>query len=221
MAPKTASQQTMAFTGIDTATSRDVLLQAKPVSVAAGSVLFQPGDPCTQFFILTSGSVRVHRLAPSGREMVLYHVRAGETCILTTLCLLSDEAYSANAIVEQDVTAWAVPSSRFNALMDSSAGFRRLVFTSYAQRVADLMQRIEQLSDVPVDVRLAACLLERADATGLAAATHQALATEIGTAREVVSRTLERLAHLGMLILSRGQIELTDRPKLETLSRSW
>lgn len=216
-----ASDLNIALPGCDPAMSRDVLSQAKPVSVAAGSVLFQPGDPCAQFFILTSGCVRVHRLARSGREMVLYHVRAGETCILTTLCLLSAEAYSANAIVEQEVSAWAVPSSRFNALMDSSAGFRRLVFTSYAQRMADLMQRIEQLSDVPVDVRLAACLLERADARGMVAATHQALATEIGTAREVVSRTLERLAQLGMLILSRGQIELTDRPKLEALSRSW
>lgn len=215
------SQQTIALPGVDPATSRDVLSQAKPVSVATGSVLFQPGDPCTQFFILTSGCVRVHRLARSGREMVLYHVRAGETCILTTLCLLSAEAYSANAIVEQDVSAWAIPSSRFNALMDSSANFRRLVFTSYAQRMADLMQRIEQLSDVPVDVRLAGCLLERSDATRMVAATHQALATEIGTAREVVSRTLERLAQLGMLRLSRGRIELTDRPKLETLSRSW
>ncbi len=207
--------------GLDSATRQDVLRQAKPVAVGAGHVLFQPGDPCTQFFILNSGCVRVHRLTRSGREMVLYHVRAGETCILTTLCLLSAEAYSANAVVEQDVTAWALPAPHFNALMDSSAGFRRLVFASYAQRVADLMQRIEQLSDVPVDVRLATCLLARADATGIVAITHQALATEIGTAREVASRTLERLAQLGALKLSRGQINLTDRSILEELCRTW
>lgn len=214
-----ASDPVIAPAGIDPATWRDVVCQAKRVTLPAGSVLFQPGAACTQFFILTSGCVRVHRLARSGREMVLYHVRAGETCILTTLCLLSAEAYSASAVVEQEVGAWGVSAPRFHALMDASAGFRRLVFASYAQRIADLMQRIEELSDVPVDVRLAACLLERA-ATGHAVlTTHQALATEIGTAREVVSRTLERFGQRGLVRLSRGRIDLIDRAHLESLSR--
>jgi CRP/FNR family transcriptional regulator len=210
----------MVLPGLDPVTRQAVLAQSASVAMDAGSVLFRPGDLCTQFFVLLSGNVRVHRLARSGREMVLYHVRAGETCILTTLCLLSAETYSAGAVVEEDVSALALPSARFNALLDQSAGFRRLVFTSYAQRMADLMQRIEELSDVPVDVRLAACLLERAEDGSTIQATHQGLATEIGTAREVVSRALGRLEQLGVLHLARGQIAILDRPQLTHLARS-
>jgi CRP/FNR family transcriptional regulator len=204
--------------GIDPATAQALVAIAARAALPAGSVLFRPGDACTQFFILLAGSVRVHRLARSGREMVLYHVRAGESCILTTLCLLSAEAYSAGAIVEQDVQALAVPQAGFNGLMNSSEGFRRLVFTSYAQRMADLMERIEALSDTPVDMRLAGFLLECAGPTGIVLTTHQALATEIGTAREVVSRALGRLEQLGVLQLSRGKIDIRDRYKLELLA---
>jgi CRP/FNR family transcriptional regulator len=204
---------------MDPATAQALVASAARAALPAGSVLFRPGDPCTQFFILLAGSVRVHRFARSFREMVLYHVRAGESCILTTLCLLSAEAYSAGAVVEQDVQALAVPQAGFNGLMNSSAGFRRLVFTSYAQRLADLMERIEALSDIPVDVRLAGYLLEYASPTGSVLTTHQALATEIGTAREVVSRTLGRLEQLGVLQLSRGQVDIRDRSRLELLAQ--
>ena len=206
--------------GMDPATAQALLAMATRAALPAGSTLFRPGDPCTQFFILLAGSVRVHRLARSGREMVLYHVHAGESCILTTLCLLSAEAYSAGAIVEQEVQALAVPQDGFHRLMNSSEGFRRLVFTSYAQRMADLMERIEALSDIPVDMRLAGYLLECAGPTGSVLTTHQALATEIGTAREVVSRALGRLEHLGVLQLSRGQIDIRDRRHLEVMAQA-
>jgi len=208
----------MELPSLDPTTRQAVLSHAARVELGAGSVLFHPGDVCSQFFIMLSGQVRVHRLARSGREMVLYHVRAGESCILTTLCLLAAEVYSAGAVVESDARALALPAAQFDALLETTPGFRRLVFTSYAQRIADLMARIEELSDVPVDVRLAACLLARGGSEGVILATHQDLATDIGTAREVVSRTMMRLVRQSVLSGTRGRVVILNRAKLSAIA---
>ena len=89
----------------------------------------------------------------------------------------------------------------------------------YAARIGDLMQRIEELSDISVEVRLAVRLLALCDANNIVPTTHLGLASDIGTAREVVSRSLERMVHMGILRLSRGQVEIIDRNGLEAIAR--
>ncbi len=218
--PNRANSRDVALLGLTSATRASLLAQAIEVTLPAGSVLFRPGDLCTQFPILLSGSLRVYRIARSGREMLLYRVAGGETCIMTTACLLSSDAYAAGGTVEVGVRALALSVGGFNDLMNRSADFRAMVFAGYAARIGDLMQRIEELSDIPVDVRLAAKLLAMSDTDNIVPTTHQGLASEIGTAREVVSRTLERMEHMGVLRLSRGQVDILDRQGLAAIARS-
>jgi CRP/FNR family transcriptional regulator len=195
-----------------------LLGQARRSILPAGSVLFRPGDLCAQFLLLRSGAVRVFRVAASGREMALYRVRAGETCVMTTACLLASEAYAASGVVEEEAEALLLPAAQFEKLMAESAGFRALVFHNYAVRILDLMRRIEALCDVPVRARLAAEILGRGAAAGVARVTHQALADEIGTAREVVSRQLAAMEAAGLVRLARGRVEIGDVAGLRALA---
>jgi CRP/FNR family transcriptional regulator, anaerobic regulatory protein len=185
--------------------------------IPRGAVLFRPGDRCVQFPLIVSGSVRIQRVTESGREIVLYRVSTNETCILATASLLSDDAYSAEGVAETDVVAYIVPAERFNALMNASSAFRGLVFDGYGQRIAALMSRIEELVCTRINVRLAERLLALRGADNRIAVTQQALAADLGTAREVVGRTLKTFERSGWVKLSRGGTEITDAAALRAL----
>lgn len=185
--------------------------------IPRGAVLFRPGDQCVHFPLIAAGTVRVQRVTESGREIVLYRVSNNETCILTTASLLSDDAYSAEGIAETDVTAYIVPSERFAALMNMSAPFRALVFDGYSKRIATLMSRIEEIVCTRINVRLAERLLALKGADNRINVTQQALAADLGTAREVVGRTLKSFERSGWVRLSRGGTEITDARALRAL----
>lgn len=185
--------------------------------IPRGAVLFRPGDRCVHFPLIVSGAVRVQRVTESGREIVLYRVANNETCILTTASLLSDDAYSAEGIAETDVVAYIVPADRFAALMNVSASFRALVFEGYSKRIATLMSRIEEIVCTRINVRLAERLLALKGADNRISVTQQALAADLGTAREVVGRTLKGFERSGWVKLSRGGTEITDAKALRAL----
>ncbi|GLI91329.1 Crp/Fnr family transcriptional regulator [Methylocystis echinoides] len=185
--------------------------------IPRGSVLFRPGDACVHFPLIASGTVRVQRVTESGREIVLYRVSNNETCILTTASLLSDDAYSAEGVAETDVTAYIVPADRFAALMNASADFRALVFDGYSRRIATLMSRIEEIVCTRINVRLAERLLALRGADNRISVTQQALAADLGTAREVVGRTLKSFERSGWVKLSRGGAEITNAGALRAL----
>lgn len=153
----------------------------------------------------------------SGREIVLYRVGANETCILTTASLLSDDAYAAEGVADTDVIAYVVPADRFNALMNASQSFRALVFEGYSKRLANLMSRIEEIVCTRINVRLAERLLALRDAGDKIVATQQALAADLGTAREVVGRTLKTFERSGWVKLSRGGAEIVNLAALRSL----
>jgi CRP/FNR family transcriptional regulator, anaerobic regulatory protein len=186
--------------------------------IPRGAVLFRPGDPCVQFPLIVSGTVRVQRVTESGREIVLYRVSNNETCILTTASLLSDDAYAAEGVAETDVVAQIVPAERFAGLMNVSAGFRGLVFDGYSKRIATLMSRIEEIVCTRINVRLAERLLALKGPDNRIAVTQQALAADLGTAREVVGRTLKGFERAGWVKLSRGGAEITDAAALRALA---
>lgn len=190
-----------------------VLASAHPVRLPAEMRVFDPGSPCSQFLLVVDGCVRVQMIADTGRELVLYRVRRGETCVLTTSCLFGGEVYPAEGIVETETHAVAIPLARFLALIAASEGFRRFVFAGFGQRLAALLATVQDTVFHNLDGRLARALIARAGG-GPVALTHQALAAEIGTAREVVSRHLKQFEKAGLVRLARGRIEIADPHRL-------
>ena len=194
--------------------------RAAEVSLPAGTTIFAPGVAAESFLLVLEGTVRVQQVSPGGREIVLYRVTGGETCIMTTACLLSDEAYSAEGVSETQVQAVAIPKAAFEEAIARSAGFRRLVFADYSQRISDLMHVVEEVAFERIDKRLAQRLLDRASPAGALSATHQELAAELGTAREVVGRQLKELERRGWVALARGRIELKEPHSLKSLAEA-
>jgi CRP/FNR family transcriptional regulator len=190
-------------------------LSALPVQhMGEGTVLFRPGDEAAGFVLVRAGRVAVYLTGRSGREILLYTVEAGQTCIQTTLGILGGQPYTGEAIAETLVSMAVVPRALFMDLMETSPGFRRFVFRAFAERMGDVTRVLEQVAFVRIEERLVAFLLDRADPAGLVHLTHQQIATAIGTAREVVSRRLEALAGKGLVDPDRGQIRILDRARL-------
>ena len=206
--------------GISEEVSKVLDNSAKPVSLAAGTVVFGPGSPAQNLLLLVSGAVRVQQLSEAGREIVLYRVHAGESCVLTTACLLAFENYSAEGVAETDVEAILIPRDAFDTLISLSKEFRAFVFEAYSKRITDLFLVIEEIAFKRMDIRVAQKLLELVDQGRTLHLTHQQLAIELGTAREVVSRQLKEFERRGWLRLSRGTIDLCDRAQLTRLAEA-
>jgi len=205
---------------VDTLTGRaSAVPGAVAVKASAGDVLFRPGDPCRGFLAVRSGSVKVGLTAANGREIVLYRVSAGESCALTTSCLIGHEEYPAEGISETAARAVVIPRALFDELIASSAEFRRFVFTAFSRRVTNLFRIIEEVAFARIDVRLAQRLLQMATDRNRVSATHQDFANELGSAREVVSRQLQEFQRRGWIRATRGEIELIDRKALSHLAQ--
>lgn len=192
--------------------------RARIVELGAGTRVFAPGKKPDAFLLLLDGTVRVQQVGATGREIVLYRVSGGESCVMTTACLLSDEAYLAEGVTETPVTAVALSRDDFDALIGRSPAFRRLVFTKYASRMTRLMEIVEDVAFERIDKRLARKLLELSRGGRVLDITHQSLAVELGTAREVVSRHMKRFAAQGLISTSRGHIEIVDSESLAELA---
>ncbi len=188
------------------------------VSVPKGSVVFGPGKAPENMLLLLSGIVRVSQVSESGREIVLYRVAAGESCVLTTACLLAHEAYVAEGIAETDAEAIAIPQATFEELLARSDGFRRFVFAGYSERITELFHVINAIAFSRIDIRLAKKLCALAGPEGEAEITQQQLATELGTVREVITRQLLEFKRRGWTESARGRIALIDRAALERLA---
>lgn len=202
-----------------TPAERRLLAQrAQVISLPAQTTIFAPGLPAESFLLVLDGTVRVQQVSGGGREIVLYRVSGGESCIMTTACLLAQDTYNSEGITETAIDAVALPRAAFDELMGRSAEFRRFVFADYASRLTDLLHVVEEVAFERIDKRLAQKLIDRADAEGLLGATHQELAVELGTAREVVSRHLKEFQRRGWLELARGALRLTDRSALQRLA---
>jgi CRP/FNR family transcriptional regulator, anaerobic regulatory protein len=180
-----------------------------------GTVLFLPKQRCEGFPLVLRGSVRVTKTSPNGREIVLYRVEPGEGCIMSGSCLLGAADYAATAIAEGEVALLAVPASVFQELILASAPFRTLVFGMYGRRLAEIMELVEEIAFRKLDARLANLLAHRGP---VIAETHQKLADELGSVREVVSRTLRSFEQRGWIRLERERVTVLDPNALVTLA---
>jgi len=200
---------------------RDELVSGSEiVRVPPGTQIFAPGQTADNLWLLLGGTVKVQQKSDTGREVFLYRVHAGESCVLTTACMLAFEDYAAEGTSETDVEAVAIPRKTFDDLVAKSPVFREFVFTAYSRRITDLFTLIDDIVFQRMDVRLASRLLELADEQGIVHATHAVLGTELGTAREVISRTLSEFHRRGWIEQSRGEVQLTGREGLERLVKS-
>jgi CRP/FNR family transcriptional regulator len=179
------------------------------INAPAGARVFQPGTECGQYLFLVDGTVRVQMVAENGREIVLYRVSGGETCVMTTACLLAHENYGAEGMAETDITAVAISNTTVRSLLGASESFRDFVFSAYGERLADLMVLVEEVAFRRLDLRLADFLVKNQD-DGTIETTHQALAVELGSVREVVSRVLKEFERRGWVKLARGRIEVMN-----------
>ena len=191
------------------ASVRAWLVQAARRHAPKGAFLFRMGERAPGFVFVWEGVVCVRRVTLDGRELVLYRVRAGETCMFTTLGLLAGEPYPADGLVEEDVSFSLVPPATFEAWLGETE-FRRFVFAALGARIRSLLGLVEDVAYRSASRRLAERLLALADARGEVAATHQQLAEEVGAARESVSRALKGFERRGWVRLGRGHVRLLD-----------
>lgn len=193
--------------------------RGRHVRVAPGTRLFEPGQACENFVFVEKGRVRVELSGASGRKVLLYTVGRGQICALTTACLLGGVDYAAEGIADGKVELVVVARPAFDDLMATDAAFRRLVFEAIGRRLGDLMLTVEAVAFERIAPRLAKLLLARADGADALVATHQSLAADIGTAREVVSRNLKAFERRGWIAMARSRIVLRNRDKLSEIAR--
>lgn len=200
---------------------RDRLLQVAQVrSYSTGDEVFGPQNVPDSLFFLFEGTIRVSQTSENGRDIVLYRVDAGESCVLTTACMLAEEAYNAEGIAESDIIAIALPRRSFDALVAEVPAFRTFVFAAYSRRLIDLLRVVDDVAFGRIDVRLADRLLTLAGDDKEIAATHAQIASELGTAREVISRVLNDFQKRDFIAQSRGRIAVTNKPALRALADS-
>ncbi|HKJ83095.1 MAG TPA: Crp/Fnr family transcriptional regulator [Mariprofundaceae bacterium] len=187
--------------------------------VATGYVMFRSGDPCKGYVLVTRGSVRVQKMDAEGHEILLFRVGAGESCMLTTTCLLGHQDYPAEGVAETDTELVMIPSETFQAAMAQSEAFRAFVMRCVGRRISDLMTLVEDVAFGRMDVRIARRLALHKEPSTPFCVTHQEIAAELGTAREVVSRVLKDFERHGWLKLHRGKIEILDVEAIKETAR--
>jgi CRP/FNR family transcriptional regulator len=194
-----------------------IIAAGKTQRLPAGAVLFTMDDPCEHYVLVLEGQIRVELSSITGQQLMLYRIHQDQSCVLTTACLMSGNNYSAQAIAETDITIALVPAVVFSRMLGESAAFRQFVFDGFAERLTTMMQRTSELTTYSIDQRLAAALLARLNSTGdlTLTITHEELAVEIGTVREVVSRRLAAFERDGWLRRHRKQVEVIDAGALE------
>ena len=193
---------------------RKIADNAQIARMPPDTVVFREGDACKYYLLVVDGSLRVQKTTADGHEIVLYHIKPGETCELTTCCLLCDSTLSAYAITETAATVVRIPKAEFKKALDQSPLFKKFVFKSIDQGLTDLISVIENVAFVPTHQRLADFLLTKMSQQNPIQLTHQELANELGTAREVISRLLKEFEHHGWVKLHRGWIEIINKAAL-------
>jgi len=186
------------------------LSQHPQFEAPAGSVLLSQGQACNDALILASGRLKVIARSPEGRELLLYRIEPEQFCVLSTACLLGQDPFPAEVICETDISATVVPKAEFRRLIASQQDFQEAVFRSFSERLYQLMAQIESVTLTALKPRLWKYLQNRSEEqkSPQLTLTHQEIAVDIGSSREVISRQLKALELEGLIALSRGKITL-------------
>lgn len=197
---------------------QDFFGKAQYVKVGAGQIVAMEGDHCEALALVLSGSVRVYKMTPSGREITLYRIPAGDSCVLTASCIMSgNTAFPATAEAETDIEVITVPSIKARSWMSQNEPWCGFIFGLVSKRLASIITKLEDVAFLKMNVRLAHYLAENADSSGQLHVTHQHVADELGTSREVVTRLLKDLENDGLVETHRGSIVVLDADSIRSL----
>jgi CRP/FNR family transcriptional regulator len=202
----------------DAALAAEFRSAASRVRLPVGKQVFLAGERAASLPLLTAGCVRVYKTGPSGREITLYRFGPGDACLLSADSILSDQPLPAAAVVEQRGEAVLVPAASLRRWMQEHELWRRFVFGLMSHRLVDVLGIVDSVVFRRMDARVATLLLERAHRRNPVRITHQEIADELGTSREVVSRILEHIAGAGLLQVTRGRIEILQPGSLAALA---
>jgi CRP/FNR family transcriptional regulator len=178
------------------------------------AVAYRQGGDCPNYVMCIEGGTRTFKTSSSGRELLLYKVAAGGTCVFTTQCLLAGGTFPAESIAETPTLLAALPAAAFHELMGQSVAFRRFVLDDYSNLLATMISLVDEMAFASLEQRLAGRLIAEADDQGFIAKTHQQLALDLGSVREVISRYLGEWERAGWIRTARGRIEIVDRKAL-------
>lgn len=174
------------------------------------------GDSCNYFPIIKSGIIRVYKISASGQEMTLYRIKRGESCILTISCLLSNNHFPAVASVEEDCEVILIPAKTITEWMGKFDLWNEYVYDYLAKVLINVISLLEDITFKRVDIRIAEYLVKAFLSKGkIIKSTHQEIASDLGTAREVVSRILKDFEKQKLIAVKRGQLIIEDFSSLQ------
>lgn len=210
---KTLNDLRMAFPFVEELGPSEDLLRTSASShrFSAGTFIMDENHNCPGVIFILSGVIRILKLSEEGREITLYRIGRGETCVLTVACLLGtgDVPFPVSAIAEQDATVILIPAEVFKKLFYESPSVQKFIFSAMSAKFYSVLGLIENMTFKRTSDRLKDYLISKtAGGTYPLYATHEAIAADLGTAREVVSRLLKDLESKGIVSLSRGKILL-------------
>lgn len=204
-------------------TKKDFLTQSQHISLSAGQFICLEGDVCNHLPLVISGNIRVYKIGESGREITLYHLDPGDSCIMTASCIVSQKVFPAFAVTETEVEAIIIPASSLREWVTHNPVWQEYIFGLLSQRLANVIEIIEEVAFRRMDCRIASYLLNnvnnRENKLKTVWTTHEAIAQELGSSREVVSRILKTWEKQRILTLSRGKIELHNWKELEKIAQ--
>jgi CRP/FNR family transcriptional regulator len=211
---KRVSQALPVLRNANTQLVREFQQAAFLTKIPAGKDVFVEGDDVDAIALLISGVVRVYKIGETGREITLYRFGYGESCILTANAILSQKSFPAIATVEKEAEAVMIPADTFREWVKRYDPWREFVFELLSNRLSTVMAIVDEVVFQRMDRRVASLLLDRSTSTNPLRITHQEIAGELGSSREVISRILEDFAQKGMVEVARGTVEILDFDEL-------
>jgi len=187
---------------------------AMTTTLAKGQVICLENNQCAHLPIALSGTARVYKVSEEGKELTLYRIEAGDSCILTASCILNHQAFPANAVAQTDMEALVVSASDVHEWMHKYPDWRQYIFQLIARRLSNVIELVEEVAFQRMDARLASYIHDHSASGDVIQSTHEGIATDLGTSREVVSRLLKEFEQQGIIALSRGEIRVIEREKL-------
>ena len=187
--------------------------------VSKGTVIHNGSMDCTGLLLVKSGQLRAYILSDEGREITIYRLFDRDMCLFSASCMMNSIQFEITIEAQKDTTMWVISADIYGRLMKESAVVANFTNEIMATRFSEVMWLMEQIMWKSFDKRLAGFLLEECslEGTNILKITHETIASHMGTAREVVTRMLRYFQNEGMVKLTRGTVEITDKIRLEQL----